>query len=145
MLHGPRRCRDPSVPRRIRWHRAAAQRPAARWPRPAASRTPASNSGLNGVTTPFAATRRDGVDRRMPLCGATMISEEFDMNRIHLARALRAASLGLVLLGNTGIARADIKDYEFKLTEPTIAVGKDRIVTVQLVNKKTGKPGPDAV
>jgi YtkA-like len=67
------------------------------------------------------------------------------MNRIHLARALRAASLGLALLGTTGIARADIKDYEFKLTEPTIAVGKDRIVTVQLVNKKTGKPVPDAV
>lgn len=67
------------------------------------------------------------------------------MNRLNLARALRAALFGFALLGTAGIARADIKDYEFKLTEPTINVGKDRIVTVQLVNKKTGKPVPDAV
>ena len=67
------------------------------------------------------------------------------MNRIHLSRALRAALFGFALLGTNGIARADIKDYEFKLGETTIAVGKDKIVTVQLVNKKTGKPVPDAV
>ena len=67
------------------------------------------------------------------------------MNRINLSRALRAALFGFALLGTTGIARAEIKDYEFKLVEPTVAVGKDKIVTVQLVNKKTGKPVPDAV
>jgi hypothetical protein len=67
------------------------------------------------------------------------------MNRLNLARALWAALFGFALIGTAGIARADIKDYEFKLAEPTIAVGKDKIVTVQLVNKKTGKPVPDAV
>ena len=67
------------------------------------------------------------------------------MNRLTISRALRAALFGIALTGTAGIARADIKDYEFKLAEPMIAVGKDKIVTVQLVNKKTGKPVPDAV
>lgn len=61
------------------------------------------------------------------------------------ARALQAALIGIAVIGFAAIARADIKDYEFKLVEPTVAVGKDKIVTVQLVNNKTGKPVPDAV
>jgi hypothetical protein len=67
------------------------------------------------------------------------------MTTFTIARALRAALIGLALIGTAGIARADIKDYEFKLLQPTVAVGKDRIITVQLVNKTTGKPVPDAV
>jgi YtkA-like protein len=67
------------------------------------------------------------------------------MNTFTIARALRAALIGLAMIGTAGIARADIKDYEFKLLQPTVAVGKDRIITVQLVNKTTGKPVPDAV
>lgn len=67
------------------------------------------------------------------------------MNRLNSSRAVRAALVGLAVIGTAGIARADIKDYEFKLAEPTVTVGKDKIVTVQLVNKKTGKPVPDAV
>ncbi|QWG19295.1 FixH family protein [Bradyrhizobium sediminis] len=67
------------------------------------------------------------------------------MNRLNSSRAVRAALVGLAVSGAAGIARADIKDYEFKLAEPTVTAGKDRIVTVQLVNKKTGKPVPDAV
>jgi hypothetical protein len=67
------------------------------------------------------------------------------MNRLTIPRALGAALCGIALIGTAGIARADIKDYEFKLAEPTVTVGKDRTVTVQLVNKKTGKPVPDAV
>src|SRR6202171_4685389 len=81
----------------------------------------------------------------MPPCGRTMTSEEFKMKKFHISRALRAALIGMAVIGSAGIARADIKDYEFKLIEPTVAVGKDKIVTVQLVNKKTGKPVPDAV
>ena len=67
------------------------------------------------------------------------------MNKLNLTRAMRAALFGLALIGTAGIARADIKDYEFRLAEPTVTVGKDKIVAVQLVNKKTGKPVPDAV
>jgi YtkA-like len=67
------------------------------------------------------------------------------MKKLHIARALRAALIGIAVVGSAGIASADIKDYEFKLVQPTVAVGKDKIVTVQLVNKKTGKPVPDAL
>jgi hypothetical protein len=67
------------------------------------------------------------------------------MKTFTISRALGAALIGMAVIGSAGIARADIKDYEFKLVEPTVAVGKDKIVTVQLVNKKTGKPVPDAV
>ena len=67
------------------------------------------------------------------------------MKTFNISRALRVALIGMAVIGSAGIARADIKDYEFKLVEPTVAVGKDKIVTVQLVNKKTGKPVPDAV
>src|SRR6267378_4284984 len=75
----------------------------------------------------------------MPPCGRTMTSEDLKMKKLHILRALRAALIGIAVIGSAGIARADIKDYEFKLIEPTIAVGKDKIVTVQLVNKKTAE------
>ena len=67
------------------------------------------------------------------------------MKGFNISRALRAALIGLAVAGFAGFARADIKDYEFKLVEPTVTVGKDKIVTVQLINKTTGKPVPDAV
>ena len=67
------------------------------------------------------------------------------MKTFNISRALRAALIGVAVIGSVGFAQADIRDYEFKLVEPTVAVGKDKIVTVQLVNKKTGKPVPDAV
>ena len=67
------------------------------------------------------------------------------MKTFKLSRAFQAALIGIAVIGTAGIARAEIKDFEFKLVEPTVAVGKDKIVTVQLLNKKTGKPVPDAV
>jgi hypothetical protein len=67
------------------------------------------------------------------------------MKTFKRSRALRAALIGVALAGTAGIARAEVKDYEFKLVEPTVTVGKDKIVTDQLVNKKTGKTVPDAV
>lgn len=67
------------------------------------------------------------------------------MKTFHISRAFRVALVGIAVSGSAGIAQADIKDYEFQLAEPTVAVGKDKIVTVRLVNKTTGKPVPDAV
>ena len=67
------------------------------------------------------------------------------MKTFKLARPVRAAFIAIAMIGSTGLALADIKDYEFKLVELTVAVGKDKIVTVQLVNTKTGKPVPDVV
>jgi YtkA-like len=43
------------------------------------------------------------------------------------------------------VALADIKDYEFQLVDQTVQAGPDKIITVRLMNKKTGKPVPDAV
>jgi|ERR1700746_1535024 hypothetical protein len=60
------------------------------------------------------------------------------------SRAVRAAVIGMALFGSTA-ALADIKDYEFQLVDQTIQAGSDKVVTVRLVNKKTGKAVPDAV
>lgn len=61
------------------------------------------------------------------------------------ARALAAALIGLSMMGAPKRAFADINDYEFQLVAPTARTGADGIVTVRLVNKKTGKPVSDAV
>jgi hypothetical protein len=61
------------------------------------------------------------------------------------ARALAAALIGLSIMGAPKLAFADIMDYEFQLVEPSVQAGADKIVTVRLLNKKTGKPVPDAV
>lgn len=61
------------------------------------------------------------------------------------ARAAAAALIGLSLVGAPRFAFADIKDYEFQLMDPSVQAGADKIVTVKLMNKKTGKPVSDAV
>ena len=61
------------------------------------------------------------------------------------ARAFAAALIGLSIMGAPKLAFADIKDYEFQLVDLTVQAGADKIVTVRLLNKKTGKPVPDAV
>ena len=67
------------------------------------------------------------------------------MKTTTVAGAFAATLIGLSIVGAPKLARADIEDYEFQLVEPTVQVGADKIVTVRLVNKKTGKPVPDAV
>jgi hypothetical protein len=61
------------------------------------------------------------------------------------ARGLRAALIGIAMVGSTAIARADIKDYKFELVDQSIQAGPDKVITVRLMNTKTGKPVPDAV
>jgi hypothetical protein len=61
------------------------------------------------------------------------------------ANFVRAALAALIGLAVAGPASADIKDYEFQLVQPTVQVGSDRVFTVRLLNKKTGKPVSDAV
>lgn len=67
------------------------------------------------------------------------------MKTSHLARALGAALIGFAMLGSAGIARADIKDYEFQLVDQTVKAGPDKVITVRLMNTRTGKAVPDAV
>jgi hypothetical protein len=52
---------------------------------------------------------------------------------------------GLAMASLAQPAFAEIKDYEFQLVQPTVPVGPESVVSVRLVNKKTGKAVPDAV
>ncbi|MCP1851161.1 MULTISPECIES: FixH family protein [unclassified Bradyrhizobium] len=65
------------------------------------------------------------------------------MKSFHLARATAAALIGVAMTGMS--AHAEIKNYEFQLVQPTVKAGADRIVTVRLVDKTSGKAVPDAV
>src|SRR5437588_8970095 len=67
------------------------------------------------------------------------------MKTSRYARGLQAAFTGIALLGSVTIARADIKDYKFELIDQSVQAGPDKVITVRLVNTKTGKPVPDAV
>jgi hypothetical protein len=60
------------------------------------------------------------------------------------ANFAHAAAVALFGLAIAGPACADIKDYEFRLVEPTVNKG-ERVFAVQLLNKATGTPVPDAV
>jgi YtkA-like len=67
------------------------------------------------------------------------------MKSFDYSRAVAAALIGTAVFGTAPAALADIKDYEFQLVDQTVNTGPDKIVTVRLVNTKTGKPVPDAV
>jgi hypothetical protein len=67
------------------------------------------------------------------------------MKTFNTSRGLRAALIGIAVIGSAGIARADIKDYEFQLIDQTVKAGSDKTITIRLVNKTTGKSVPDAV
>ena len=67
------------------------------------------------------------------------------MKTFNILRAVGATLVGVAVMGSAGIARADIKDYEFQLVDQTVQSGPDKTITVRLFNKKTGKPVPDAV
>jgi len=61
------------------------------------------------------------------------------------ARGLQAALIGMAMAQSIAVARADIKDYKFELVDQTIQAGPDKVITVRLMNTKTGKAVPDAV
>lgn len=63
------------------------------------------------------------------------------MPSMTFVRALAAA----VPLAFAMPALADIKDYEFQLTQKGLKQGDGVIVTVRLIDKRTGKAVPDAV
>lgn len=67
------------------------------------------------------------------------------MKTSKLAGAMRASLLAAALGGIATTAFADIKDFKFELIEPSVQAGPDEVITVRLLNMKTGKPVPDAV
>ena len=67
------------------------------------------------------------------------------MKANQFSRSLRVALTGAALTCAATVALADIKNYKFKLVEPTVKAGPDKTIAVKLVDKTTGKPVPDAV
>jgi len=67
------------------------------------------------------------------------------MKTFTYARAVQAALIAAAIGGASTAALADIKDYKFELVDQTVQAGADKVITVRLMNTKTGKPVPDAV
>jgi len=67
------------------------------------------------------------------------------MKTFHFTRAIQAALVVTAFAGASTAAMADIGDYRFELVGETIPAAPDQVITVRLVNIKTGKPVPDAV
>jgi len=67
------------------------------------------------------------------------------MKTFTLTRAVQAALIAVAIGGTSTAVMADIKDYKFELVDQTVQAGPDKIITVRLMNTKTGKPVPDAV
>jgi hypothetical protein len=67
------------------------------------------------------------------------------MKAIQFSRGLWVALSGAALACAATVALADIRNYEFKLVEPTVKTGRDKIIAVKLIDKTTGKAVPDAV
>ena len=59
--------------------------------------------------------------------------------------AVLAAPVGFASLNLASLALADVRDYEFQLMQSQAKKGDGAIVAVRLVNKRNGKPVPDAV
>jgi hypothetical protein len=67
------------------------------------------------------------------------------MKTFTYARAVQAALIAAAIGGASTSALADIKDYKFELVDETVQAGPEKVITVRLMNTKTGKPVPDAV
>lgn len=61
------------------------------------------------------------------------------------SKCTATAVLAGTLMAALSAARADIKDYEFRLVESEIKQGNSAIVAVRLVDKRSGKVTPDAI
>lgn len=62
-----------------------------------------------------------------------------------LTNTLRALVAALLLAAVTLPALADIKDYEFRLMQSELRQGNGVVITVQLIDRRSGKLVPDAV
>jgi hypothetical protein len=60
-------------------------------------------------------------------------------------RAVQAALIVAAIGCANSPAMADIRDYRLELVDQAVKAGPDKIITVRLMNQKTGKPVPGAV
>jgi hypothetical protein len=66
------------------------------------------------------------------------------MSALWIRRATAALTATILFGAASSAVHAEIRDYEFRLVKSEMKKG-DTEVAVRLVNKKTGKPVPDAV
>ncbi|HQS19127.1 FixH family protein [Reyranella sp.] len=67
------------------------------------------------------------------------------MTTFHIKRAPMAALMAALSVSAVSTVRADIADYEFRLVQTNLKQGDGAMVSVRLVDKRTGKEVPDAV
>jgi hypothetical protein len=67
------------------------------------------------------------------------------MKRVFPAPAIAVALTVVLSTMSLNTATADPKDYEFQLVEASIKQGPGAIISVRLIDKRSGKPVPDAV
>ncbi|MBI2735164.1 MAG: FixH family protein [Rhodospirillales bacterium] len=67
------------------------------------------------------------------------------MTTFHTKRAVMAALAAALSVSALSTARADIADYEFRLVQANLKQGDGAMISVRLVDKRTGKAVPDAV
>lgn len=67
------------------------------------------------------------------------------MTTFHIKRAAMAALMAALSVSAVSTVRADIADYEFRLVQTNLKQGDGAMVSVRLVDKRTGKAVPDAV
>jgi YtkA-like len=67
------------------------------------------------------------------------------MKSLSRTRAVQAALTAMAIASASTAAMADIADYQFELVDQAVQAGPDKTITVRLIDKRTGKPVPDAV
>ena len=67
------------------------------------------------------------------------------MKMLNTTRAAQVALIVAAIGGANTLALADINDYRFELVDQAVKAGPDKVITVQLMNQKTGKAVPGAV
>ena len=67
------------------------------------------------------------------------------MKTSNTTRAVQAALIAAAIGWANSPAMADISDYRFELVDPAVKAGPDKVITVRLMNQKTGKAVPGAV
>ena len=67
------------------------------------------------------------------------------MNFLNMKSAAVAAAIGAACIGMASQVWAGIEDYEFQLIQNNVKKGDGAIVEVRLIDKRSGKPVPDAV
>jgi hypothetical protein len=80
-----------------------------------------------------------------PLAAASLKHSRTNPMKTHFCARALVAAVAAVVMASAAPTRADVNDYEFQLVQPTVRVGPETIISVRLVNKKTGRTVPDAV